>query len=468
VKILAVIANYGTKNERYLLQLLEAYRSMKHRVDIAVLSNISKDFGPDVEVIVGLPDPDPWSLPFGYKTVMNARRNDYDLFIYTEDDTLITEDNISAFLDLTKFLNDDEIAGFMRYEIGPDNQKYYSTIHGSYFWDPRSIRRRGHYTLAHYTNDHSGGFILTAPQLKKCLDSGGFMQGVRKGRYDMLCTAATDPYTQCGMQKLVPVSHLERFLLAHLPNVYLGRIGIRAEELAPQLNKMAEMAGSGRTSEPLFETRAGLDTTEFDKQYYEPCRTDLIELTAPHAQTFLSIGCGWGKTEAGLLGEGKRVTAIPLDEVIGASAAARGIETIESDFEAAFGKLDDRRFDCIIIHEILEHLSDPQTLLNRLASFLAKNGQLIVSLHHIGPIRGWWRRLREDPIMKQLNEISNFSQFRFQILSPEIVCHWMKRCGLKNINSKLLHPDSKMRYTSLKRQLLNRLWAQNIIILAEK
>ena len=53
MKILVAIASYGTGNDRYLRQLLATYRAMPYAVHIVVLSNVPRDLGPDVEVIVG-------------------------------------------------------------------------------------------------------------------------------------------------------------------------------------------------------------------------------------------------------------------------------------------------------------------------------------------------------------------------------------------------------------------------------
>ena len=71
MKTLVAIANFGKKNEKYLLRLLEEYRTMiRYKVDIVVLSNIPKILGPDIEVIVGLPTKDPWSLPLWSQDVV--------------------------------------------------------------------------------------------------------------------------------------------------------------------------------------------------------------------------------------------------------------------------------------------------------------------------------------------------------------------------------------------------------------
>ena len=64
---------------------------MSFQVDIVVLSNLKKQLGPDIEVLVGLPNRDPWSLPFSHKKVFAERLQKYDIFVYSEDDILITE-----------------------------------------------------------------------------------------------------------------------------------------------------------------------------------------------------------------------------------------------------------------------------------------------------------------------------------------------------------------------------------------
>ena len=114
MRILVAIASYGTKNLKYLQALLTEYRRMPFEVDVVVLSNEPKELGEDVEVLVGLPTRNPRSLPFGHKALFAERAKDYDLFIYSEDDTLITERNIRAFLDAIGVLPAHEIAGFLR------------------------------------------------------------------------------------------------------------------------------------------------------------------------------------------------------------------------------------------------------------------------------------------------------------------------------------------------------------------
>jgi len=129
MRILVAITNFGWKNMDHLAKLIKEYNSMSYHVDIVVFSNVPKDLGPDVEVRVGLPTRNPWSLPFGWKDLFKERRDNYDVFIYSEDDTLITQSHVEAFFRSSEELPEDKIAGFLRYEVDSEGNKFCSTIH---------------------------------------------------------------------------------------------------------------------------------------------------------------------------------------------------------------------------------------------------------------------------------------------------------------------------------------------------
>src|SRR5208283_4799703 len=116
-----------------------------------------------------------WCLPFAHKQIFADRLNTYDLFIYSEDDTLITEKNICAFLRVSAALPADEIPGFLRFEQTEDGSINYPEIHGHFHWDPQTVRSRSKYTLAFFTNEHSACYILTREQLRRAIASKGYL-----------------------------------------------------------------------------------------------------------------------------------------------------------------------------------------------------------------------------------------------------------------------------------------------------
>src|SRR5208337_183549 len=170
MKILVTIASWGTKNDQYLSRLIREYGSMSFDVDVMVLSNLPKSVGPGASVhLVDLKGNEPWSFPFAHKKIFAEHLNDYDLFIYSEDDTLITESNIRAFLKACTVLERNEIPGFLRFEHGTDGRINYPEMHGPFHWDCQSVRRRKDQVFASFTNEHSACYVLTREQLQRAI-----------------------------------------------------------------------------------------------------------------------------------------------------------------------------------------------------------------------------------------------------------------------------------------------------------
>ncbi len=379
MKVLAAIANYGDGNRKYVERLIQEYRAMEFDTHVVILSDRHKDFGDDVEVRVGLPAKDPWSLPFAHRPLFAERIDSYDLFIYSEDDTLITQNHVRAFVDATAVVPHPRIVGFMRYEESPAGKRYCSTVHAHFRWKPETVERFDHLIVAEFTNAHSAAFILTRKQLQYAIDSGGFLVAPHSERYDLLCTAATDPYTQCGMRKVIPISHFHDFLLHHLPNKYIGRMGVPLNELDAQLAVLRRNRSTAGVQ--LFPTEKKIVNARYNKNYHEKPDSDLSALM-PKSGRVLSIGCGAGAIEASIKEQGLDVIALPLDDIIAEVAKTRGVGIISGQGceidEYDFTQLSsDRPFDVVLLTNVLQHLREPQRLLKQLLELLANDGAIV-------------------------------------------------------------------------------------------
>ena len=466
MRILAAIANYGTKNQQYLDRLIDEYRSMSFDIDIIVLSDIPKNLGRDIEVKVGLPARNPWSLPFAHKKIFAERAQDYDLFIYSEDDTLVKQRNIEAFLQVTKVLLKNEIAGFLRYEEDADGKRYCTPVHAYYHWVPGSVKSVGEYTFAYFTNEHSACYILTQDQLKRAIASGGYLVGPHEGRYDMLCTASTDPYTRCGFTKIICISHIQDFLLHHLPNKYVGKMGLDFREMYSQVNALLAIEGNQEAQQELCPTMTKLNRSTWDKDYYEKCRGDILDLVPNSSNNILSIGCGYGATEAKLVEKGIQVVAIPLDLIIAISAESKGIEVLPTpNFERAKEHSKDQKFDCILLNNILQHLPNPMEILTECVGLLGEEGCIIIAVPNFDYVKYYYQILMDDKANK--NE-RVFEELHLHLTTPRMVAKWIDQTGLKitgmeyNINNRL------RKLVSASLGLLKRYSAPDILLVAKK
>ncbi|MFC1889606.1 class I SAM-dependent methyltransferase [Thermodesulfobacteriota bacterium] len=428
MKILAAIANHGTSNRKYLDTLLSEYRSMSFDVHVAILSNIEKNLGSNVEVVVGLPSEDPWSLPFAYKKLFAERAEDYDLFIYSEDDTLITEKNITAFLDVTPSLAESEIAGFLRYEKDSNGAMFISSANNRFHWDPESVRQRGDLVFAHFSNHHSASFILTRDHLRRAIESGGFLVEPHSEHYDLLVTAATDPYTQCGFEKLICLSRIDDFLLPHLPNKYIGKMGLEYSQFLRQLEALHAIDRGELPKDRLFETATKVRHRLWSKSYYEPAREDMLGLVPKTIRSALSLGCGWGATEQKLQQRGVKVTAVPLDSVIAPCAELRGIELIHGTFQNALKQLSGRKFDCLFLSDVMHLVEHPDRLLSTYVQLLAPGGIVVAGIPNFNKTRFHLKRLLRKT---EDTRPSDYEGTGVHAATTEDVKRWLESAGMR-------------------------------------
>lgn len=471
MKILVAIASWGTKNDQYLSQLAREYRSMPFDIDIVVLSNIRKRVAPEVEVIVvDLKGKDPNSLPNLHKKLFAERLNHYDLFIYGEDDTLITERNIRAFLQACAVLPEGEVSGFFRYECGSDGQLNFPEIHGPHHWDCRSVRRRGEHIFASFTNEHAACYVLTQSQLKKAIASGGFLVEPHRGKYDLICSAATDPYTQCGFQKVIDISALSDFLVHHLPNKYVGsRFGVSEPELRSQVETLLRIGRNGHPPMPLFATESKLRDGRFSKDCYEPAQGEIIAMIPGGVRSVLSVGCASGATEVALAQKGLRVVAVPVDPAIASGARAKGVEIVEGDMATVQRKLDGEQFDCLLLLDTLHLIRDPVETLSTFVPLLRSGGTVIARVPRVLRLTTLFRIVRGD---QRLTELGNYDQTGVHFTSRRVLRRWLESGGTKMENSITLLPPSPWKlprsFLWLLTPILERMMRAKLVVTARK
>jgi len=460
VKILVAIPHNGERTRQFIEPVMAEYRAMTHDVDFVVMSDVPKSFGPGVDVLVGLPAKDPWSLPFTHKRYFADRVDDYDAFIYSEDDILVTQRNVDAFFEVTPHLRDDEIAGFFRVEKRPDGATSYDMVHAYYRWDSTSVRERGGELYAHFTNEHAAVYILTQDHLRRAIASGGFLVEPYQYRYDLLCTCATDPYTSCGMTKLICLTRLKDFEVHHIPNKYLDVYGVDEAEMAAQVGKLRALAhpSTNGAAKPMFEVETRMPKALGSKTLHVKIDAPLVDLLPASARDVLVVGCGGGRTEAAMIARGKRVTALPVDPVTGAGAARRGVEVVRS--------LDDlagRTFDCLVFPDVLQLTPDPVALLTQYRPMLADGGTVIVSAPNLGDLKTRWRRLRRAEGYRDLDD---FDRVGVHPVSRRLLERWLRRAGYAVERSAPVNTPKRQRLNDVSLGLFSNLLADRWLMTA--
>lgn len=152
---------------------------------------------------------------------------------------------------------------------------------------------------------------------------------------------------------------------------------------------------------------SALEVQEADQEFHDAHREDIagnIErlLGRPlKGLSVLDIGCGWGQTMKYLAAKGARCSGFdPAPEAV-AYVQSIGIECVRAGMEK-MDVFEGRRFDVVLLINVLEHLSDPVEVIQGIHNtVLAEGGVLVVEvpnefnafqvaaqeLHGLAP---WW------------------------------------------------------------------------------
>lgn len=461
---LVAIASYGTAQDRYLEKALAEYQKLRMPARVVVLSNEMKSV-PGAEVIAGLPSSNPYSLPFAHRKLFAERANDYDLFIYSEDDMLITGKHIEAFLSAQSKLAADELPGFIRSEVSPDGGKYITSINHHFRWLPGSVVNRGGELFAEFSNQHSGCFIVTRQQLLKAIASGHFLVPPHAETYGMLETAASDIYTQCGLRRLISLSRIHDFVIPHLPNKYYLRLGVPIEVLEAQVEALRNLMQNGGWSGSLLEPQSPAPGFRWSKLLYEQPDEALLSAVPASARNVLVVGSGWGEDEAWLARKGHDVCAIPVDQVFGALVRGRGIRTADGPFEKAMEELSSRRFDAVLLPDVLHLVANPTAWLQKLRQLLEPDGQIVASVANTGELVARmrdWRHGRRKPLA------TGDEQLCLQRVSMSRLKDWCRSAGLNQVKIAPVVEGSRRTLRRWGLKALEPAFAERFIVAAKR
>lgn len=222
MKILVTIPNFGTHQRQYLQKVIDGFKSYdaQYSIDIVVHTNVDIQIDGIEQVIIHHLD-NWWKLPFIARQTIVDRCNDYDLYIFNENDQLITQENIETLLKINKVLPKPYLVGFVQYEA-EDNCKYFPAFHFPFKWIKNSDISFYDYTFARHQNCHQASFVLTHEQLAIAMKNLNFNKDNRVSRYNDPERVGTDIYHCSGFTKLICISHFDKLIIHHLPDKYLA------------------------------------------------------------------------------------------------------------------------------------------------------------------------------------------------------------------------------------------------------
>jgi 2-polyprenyl-3-methyl-5-hydroxy-6-metoxy-1,4-benzoquinol methylase len=162
--------------------------------------------------------------------------------------------------------------------------------------------------------------------------------------------------------------------------------------------------------------------------YRSHCRKDLLPFVPAEARSVLSVGCGRGATEAELVRRGIEVVGIELDPLAAVAAHQHGVIVLEGEAGQLHSELTQRRFDCLIYGDILEHLLDPLAVLRSHVALLEPGGTVIVSVPNFRHISVFVQLFLRGHV--RYADAGIFDRTHVRITTRKMVLAWFAECNL--------------------------------------
>lgn len=228
IKTLVCISNFGDSQMHYLHQLFEEYNQMKHfEIDIALHTTVSVDFDRySFKAKQQIFDPSiGYDLALQHRRLMIEGQDEYDLFIYAENDILIREDNLLAFCEAYPLVPHPHAVGFLRYEhfkgTTQDEAMYLPDAHPECGAVHDGDELISGLRCIKLVNRHQGCFVLSQAQLKEVMKSPHFNFFYPKDPLNRE-VGATFVYIGCGLQRVIPWDYMDRLMVHHLADKYVN------------------------------------------------------------------------------------------------------------------------------------------------------------------------------------------------------------------------------------------------------
>ena len=223
MRILSTIASYNGKSNPYLQKVIDELSKVS---EVIIFSTEEvegyKTFVFDKSVGE--------TLVFKNRKYIVDNIENYDYFLYNEDDIFISNESLKTLIDLNEKISSINLinnVGFLRYELDGD-VKEFNDLHPAHSVHAggngqtdiiKEIQVIDNEVCLKPWNHHSGNFILSQKQLKYLIDNDLFSTEPNTKYVGLLESGASD--VSCHLNKVVPYNYIEKLSTHHMSNKYV-------------------------------------------------------------------------------------------------------------------------------------------------------------------------------------------------------------------------------------------------------
>jgi SAM-dependent methyltransferase len=133
-----------------------------------------------------------------------------------------------------------------------------------------------------------------------------------------------------------------------------------------------------------------IDLMAKPSEYYSGIRTEMLKYIPSTASKILEVGCGEGNFGAALKKNNVEVWGIEYSQQEAKVAESKLDRVFAGDIMLHLDQLPENYFDVIVCNDVLEHLIDPYTVLDKFKNKLTPAGIVVSSIPNIRFFRSFY------------------------------------------------------------------------------
>jgi len=178
--------------------------------------------------------------------------------------------------------------------------------------------------------------------------------------------------------------------------------------------------------------------------YYENVRQEMVALCPPNIKTLLDVGCSEGNFAAHIK-ETKGIEAWGIEMMAehGQKAVSKLDKVLIGTCESQLNELPDNYFDVIYFNDVLEHLTDPSTVLSAIKQKLNSNGVIISSIPNMR-----YHKVLKDLIIKKDFKYANdgvMDQTHLRWFTSKSIQRMYSDCGFEIISHQGINKTKSLK-----------------------
>ena len=123
--------------------------------------------------------------------------------------------------------------------------------------------------------------------------------------------------------------------------------------------------------------------------YFENSRPEMLPFVPDSASVLLEVGCGSGafaarfKERKAAAGSPVEIWGVEMDNGAARQASQVLDRVLHGDVATVGDQLPPEHFDCVILNDVIEHVTEPAALLQSLRPLLKPDGHLVASIPNV-------------------------------------------------------------------------------------